>query len=118
MIINNKTKYFIVLALVSLTGCSLLPRDHDPVMFNNLVTVDIQVDSVNCDSPNWKPVISTSQQLTRAAEWRNDPQADNLAGLQRHAERMSVGGSKTFCELGKKTAKARILATRTAWEGR
>lgn len=111
-------KYFAVLALVSLTGCSLLPRDHDPVMFNNLVTIDIQVDQVDCNNANWRPVISTSEQLARAATWRSDPQADNLAGLQQHAERMNQGGSKTFCELGKKTAKARILATRTAWESR
>jgi hypothetical protein len=31
---------------------------------------------------------------------------------------MNAGGSKTFCELGKKTAAGRISAARTAWEGR
>lgn len=104
-----------------LTGCSALnlwPRDHDPVMFNNLVTVDIQVEAVDCDKPDWKPAVATATQLARAAEWRNDPQKENLVGLQQHVNRMNQGGSKTFCELGKKTAGARIQATRTAWEGR
>jgi hypothetical protein len=31
---------------------------------------------------------------------------------------MSKGGSKTFCEIGKKTAKQRIDAAKSAWEGR
>jgi len=38
--------------------------------------------------------------------------------LLNHAERMSHGGSKTFCTLGKKTATQRIEATKSAWEGR
>ena len=104
--------------IAALSGCSLLPRDHDPVMFNNLVTVDIQVDQVNCDNPDWSSAVATSTQLARAAEWRGDPQSENLLGLQRHTERMSQGGSRTFCELGKRTAKGRITAAKTAWEGR
>jgi hypothetical protein len=31
---------------------------------------------------------------------------------------MSLGGSKVFCEIGKRTAEQRIEAARSAWEGR
>jgi hypothetical protein len=104
--------------ILGLSGCSLLPRPHDPVMFNQLVAVDIQVERVNCDQPNWKPALSDSRQLARYAVWRKDPQSDNLTGLEKHIERMDQGGSKTFCELGKRTAISRIQAAKTAWEGR
>lgn len=107
-----------VCAIVALSGCSLLPRAHDPVMFNQLVTVDIAVSKVNCDAPNWKLALTTSEQLSRYAKWRKDPQADNLEGLEKHIERMDKGGSKAFCEIGKRTAAGRISAARAAWEGR
>jgi hypothetical protein len=104
--------------LLILAGCSLLPRAHDPVMFGQLVTVDITIKKVNCDRPDWTAAVIQTQHLAQYTEWRRDPQAENLAGLQRHVERMSAGGSKTFCELGKRTAAGRIAAARTAWEGR
>ena len=106
------------LLTLSLVGCSLLPRPHDPVMFNQLVIVDIAVDKVDCNAPNWKPAMAASEQLAKYASWRNDPQAENLQGLEKHVERMDKGGSKTFCEFGKKTAAGRINAAKTAWEGR
>lgn len=106
------------LLALTLTGCSLLPRAHDPVMFGQLVVLSLQVEQVDCDRPNWQPAMQQSQALSRYTAWRNDPQADNLAGLHKHVERMNQGGSKTFCELGKRTAAGRISAARTAWEGR
>jgi hypothetical protein len=112
-------KQLILVGVLSiLAGCSLLPRAHDPVMFGQLVTVDITIKKVNCDRPDWTTAAIQTQHLAQYTEWRRDPQAENLAGLQRHVERMSAGGSKTFCELGKKTAAGRIAAAKTAWEGR
>jgi hypothetical protein len=87
-------------------------------MFNQLVVVDIEVAKVNCDSPDWRPALSASVQLSRYAEWRDDPQSDNLSGLEKHLERMNKGGSKAFCEIGKKTATGRITSAKTAWRGR
>jgi hypothetical protein len=107
-----------VLLALTLTGCSLLPRVHDPVMFGQLVVLSLQVESVDCDRPNWQPAVQQSQALARYTDWRGDPQADNLAGLHKHVERMNQGGSKAFCEIGKRTAAGRISAARTAWEGR
>jgi hypothetical protein len=118
-------KVLILFFAISLSGCAAVdtvkkywPRDHDPVMFDNLVSVSIAVDQVDCSEPDWSRVVIVSNQLARTAEWRADPQAENLKGLLKHAERMSVGGSKIFCELGKKTAGQRIEAAKSAWKGR
>lgn len=104
--------------LLALTGCSLLPRAHDPVMFNQLVKVSIDIESVDCNDPDWSQALSETKQLARYAQWRSDPQSDNLSGLERHVARMTVGSSVAFCELGKKTATARIQAVKTSWENR
>lgn len=112
----------VILSVVLLTGCSTIkdywPRTHDPEMFGALVDTDIAVERVNCDAPDWSKAVDLSTRLARFSEWRSDPQTANLKGLQAHTERMSHGGSKMFCELGKKTAAQRIQAAKSAWEGR
>lgn len=119
-------KSIIIISLTTLlSGCAAIetvkkywPRSHDPVMFNHLITVDIAMEQVDCDKPDWTKVQSAVLHLNRYAEWRKDPQNENLKGLSAHVDRMSKGGNKTFCELGKKTGKARIDAAKSAWEGR
>lgn len=115
-------RILITLFAVSLIGCSTIkqywPRAHDPEMFGALVDTDIAVERVNCENPNWTLAIDAATRLARFSEWRSDPQTENLKGLQAHTERMSRGGSKVFCEIGKKTAAQRIQAARSAWEGR
>ena len=112
----------VILTLTLLTGCSTIkkywPKAHDPVMFDQLVAVSVAIESVDCAKPDWSKPIELSHHLSRYVEWRKDPQADNLKGLAAHAERMGKGGSKMFCELGKKTAAQRIDAAKSAWEGR
>jgi len=114
-------KLTIILAMFVLTGCSTIkqywPRAHDPVMFDNLVTIDIALEQQNCKEPRWTELAVTTEHLARYAEWRQDPQAVNLRGLQQHVVRMSQG-SVMFCEIGKKTARARVDAAKQAWEGR
>jgi hypothetical protein len=118
-------KKFTLIAVVLLTGCSTIkdlstywPRDHDPVMFNHLVTTDIAVKHIDCERPDWTSAHRNAEVLAQYAEWRRDPQTENMKGLAAHTKRMAQGGSKTFCELGKKTATQRIEAARTAWQGR
>lgn len=118
-------KLIIISSLIFLSGCSTIdsikkywPKSHDPVMFNHLVAVDIAIEQVDCEKPDWSKVQSAALHLNRYAEWRKDPQSENLKGLLSHAERMSKGGSKTFCEIGKKTGKSRVDAAKSAWEGR
>lgn len=118
-------KLLIGLSIVLLSGCSTIesvkkyfPRDHDPIMFSHLVSLSIAVDNVNCEKPDWTNAIEASKYLSKYAEWRKDPQQENLLGLYKHIEKMGTGGSKVFCELGKKTSTQRINAARSAWENR
>ena len=115
-------KIILAFSILALTGCSTIkqywPRAHDPEMFGMLVDTDIAIERVNCEKADWTQAVDLSTKIARYTEWRGDPQATNLKGLQAHTERMSKGGSKTFCELGKKTAHQRIEATKSAWEGR
>jgi hypothetical protein len=115
-------KVLILFFVISLSGCAAVdtvkkywPRDHDPVMFDNLVALSIEIERIDCDKADWIRAISMSKQLSRYTEWRADPQAENLKGLANHTERMSKSLNPRFCELGKKTAAQRIEAARTAW---
>ena len=115
-------KYLVALSLVVLSGCSTIkeywPRPHDPVMFDTLVRVDIAVEQVNCEKPDWAVAQVEATKLARYTEWRSDPQRENIKGLAAHTERMAKSTNKVFCELGKKTAAQRIQAAKSAWEGR
>lgn len=115
--------FILALGLLTLSGCSTIdtvkkywPRAHDPVMFNQLVAVDTAIEKQNCDAPSWLSVAPLTEQLAKYTEWRKDPQSENIRGLHNHVERMSKGGSKTFCEIGKKTARQRVDAAKSAWE--
>ena len=115
-------KKLLVIMAVVLSGCSTIkeywPRNHDAVLFDRLVTTDLAIEKIDCEHPNWTAAQDSAEALARYAEWRNDPQTTNLKGLYAHTQRMARGGSRTFCELGKKTARERIEAARSAWQGR
>jgi uncharacterized protein YceK len=46
-------KHLLLVAVIALSGCSTIkeywPRPHDPVMFNQLVAVDLAVEKQNCE---------------------------------------------------------------------
>ena len=113
-----------VLVGLTLSGCSTIqkywPRAHDPQLVRMWVDTKVSLDQVDCSAEDrkWKPVVEHSDKLATYTEFRKDPQSENMRGLAKHAEKMNQGGSKTFCELGKKTADGRLSAARTAWEGR
>ena len=119
-------KKLVLTAALLLTGCASTvdtvrkywPRDHDSVAFHQLVLIDVAVEKVDCEKPNWLPVVDMSRALARNTEWREDPQAENVAGLYRHTLKMSGNDSKIFCEFGKRTALERIKVVRSAWSGR
>jgi hypothetical protein len=117
-------KVILISLLLTLSGCSTIqkywPRPHDPVAFHQLVHVDISIEGIDCERPDWSLSMHMTQVLAKNAEWRNDPQAENLKGLYNHTIKMSRTESlnKTFCELGKKTAQQRINAVKSAWAGR
>lgn len=111
-----------MLVVIVLPGCSsvlnLFPKEHDPVMFNTLVVLDIEIQQVNCTAPEWTSAVVHAQILAQSAKWRSDPQAENFAGLYQHVRKLEKSSSATFCELGKRTAISRIDAARAAWRGR
>ena len=119
-------KFILAAVLMSLIGCASTvdtvrkywPRDHDPVAFNQLATLDILVAKVDCNRPNWDTIVDLSTILAKHTEWRRDPQAENIEGLRQHTVKMSESNNKTFCEFGKKTAQQRINAVKSAWAGR
>jgi len=115
-------KIISIIVLMTISGCSTVqkywPRDHDPVAFQLLVNVDIAVERVDCERPNWNRVEHIAERLAKNTEWREDPQAENLRGLHQHTVKMSSNSNKTFCEFGKKTAQQRINAVKSAWAGR
>jgi hypothetical protein len=117
----------LAITVLALTGCAtvdrvrqLWPRAHDPVLVDRWVLANISITAVDCaQSPTgWLNTVQPTEHLAQLAEFRRDPQAENLRGLAQHTQKMSQGGSKMFCELGKKTAAQRLAVARTAWEGR
>lgn len=113
-----------VLLLVLLSGCGTVkkywPRSHDPVFVSAWVDTKMSLDRVDCKTGpgSWTATATAAERLYRLADFREDPQTDNLKGLWAHAQKMNQGGSTAFCELGRKTAQLRLDQTRTAWESR
>lgn len=118
-------RILLTLALaVAITGCAnitkLWPRAHDPVLVDRWVSAEVAVTNVDCAAPTgaWLQAQTAAQHLYLLADFRKDPQADNLKGLWLHTQKMNTTTNRMFCEIGKRTAQARLAAARSAWEGR
>lgn len=119
---KNKMKRLLCLIPVFyLSGCSLLllwPKSHDPVMFDNLVSVKIAVDKLTCDDKNWSDAETKITHLKTYSELRSDPQATSIAQLQDALGKAKASNSKVFCESVLKVNKTRIDVVIDAWKGR
>ena len=115
-------KILLLLAVLTLQGCStvaaLWPKPHDPVMFDNLVSVKIAVDKLNCDDKNWTDAENKIQHLKVYAELRKDPQAKSIAQLEEAIQKAKASNNKMFCDGVVKINKTRIDTTVDAWRGR
>jgi len=119
-------RLLIILGLsFSLSACSVIavvktywPRNHDPVMFDTLVVVEQELDAVDCKKPDWSKVHYHVKKLDRYAALRDDPQKENIKGLNNHIEKLSSNTNPVFCDLGKRTGKQRIEAAFSAWKER
>ena len=118
-----------MLLTATLLGCSTvdnaqtkfytwMPKDHDVMMFDRLVSIDLAVERINCDAPDWVYIQGMVDHLERYAEYRYDQQLENLQGLGAHITKLSTSANPTFCKLGKKTANSRISAVAKAWRNR
>lgn len=112
---------------VMLSGCAAVdwvktrwPRAHDSQLVSSWVEVHQAVAAVRCDSDpqGWAVAVLPADRLALYSEFRHDPQSRNLRALSDHIQKMNQGASRAFCELGKKSAAARLDVARTAWENR
>ena len=118
-----------MLLTATLLGCSTIentqqkfytwmPKDHDAMMFNQLVAIDLAVEKIDCEAPDWFYIQGMVDHLTRYAEYRYDQQVENLQGLSAHLTKLNASTNPTFCKLGKKTADSRLDAIVKAWRDR
>lgn len=115
-------KILLLLPLTLLTACSvLLPIPHDPAMFNQIVSVKISVDKLNCeqkDLNNWDDASNKIHHLAVYTDLRKDPQAQAIVQLQEALGKARDSKNKLFCENILKINKARIDVVVDAWRGR
>ena len=113
-------KLIIILALVTLTGCSIiLPRPHDPEMFGRLVDTKISVDKLECGNQlMFQNADEYIERLKVYAVLRSDPQADAIGKLQDSIKKAGESKNKVFCESVLKANKVRIDVIVDAWKGR
>jgi hypothetical protein len=115
-------KILLLLPLTLLTACSvLLPKPHDPVMFNQVVSVKILVDKLTCeqkDLNNWDDAGNKIHHLAVYADLRKDPQAQAIIQLQEAVGKARESKNKLFCESVLKINRTRIDVVVDAWRGR
>jgi len=115
-------KKLLLITLFTLSGCSvistIMPIDHDPVMFNNLVSTKIAVEKLNCDDKNWADAENKIHQLKVYTDLRGDPQADSISQLEVAIGKAKNSDNKLFCESILKINKTRIDVVVDAWKGR
>jgi hypothetical protein len=107
------------IVLVVLTGCSfIMPRTHDPVMFNDLVELKISVDKLNCADKDWKTTMAKVEKMKLYTSLRKDPQAETIANLEDALKKANASSNETFCENVLKLQKTRVDVITNAWRGR
>jgi hypothetical protein len=105
--------------IVLLSGCSLLPKQHDPVMFDNLVSVKISVENLSCDrKDNWDRVIGKVHHMAVYSELRNDPQSKSVYELEDALGKAKTTTSKIVCDDILVINKERINVISKVWSGR
>ena len=108
-----------ILLVLLLSGCSfIMPIPHDPVMFGNLVDVQIGVDKLSCTDKDWNSTLTTVNRLKVYSKLRNDPQAETVSKLSEALEKAKESKNQTFCESVLKINKTRIDVITKAWSGR
>lgn len=112
----------VVLSALYLTGCStilsLWPKPHDPVMFDQVVSIQIKMNQVNCSNKEWGDLIDRIHHLKVYTEMRGDPQATNISQLEDATSKAYNSKNEKFCESILSLNKTRIQVIEDAWAGR
>jgi hypothetical protein len=104
---------------VLLTGCSIiLPKPHDPVMFDQIVSVQIHVNKINCSNKDWGNLLDKVNHLKVYTQLRQDPQAPAIAQLEEALTKAYTSKNDKFCDSILNINKTRIDVITDAWRGR
>lgn len=112
-------KKLLLAAVVVLSGCAVIfPKPHDPVMFDQIVAIQIQVGKVNCANKDWGDLLDRVHHLKVYTELRGDPQAKAVGQLEEALLKAYNSKNEKFCDSILKLNKTRIEVVEDAWKGR
>jgi hypothetical protein len=113
-------KLTIVVASIFLTGCSIiLPKPHDPVMFDQMVGIKITLNNTKCaGDKNWDSLFDKVERLKVYTQLRQDPQAKSVDDLQVALKKAHSSANPIFCESVLKVNRVRVDTIADAWRGR
>lgn len=115
-------KTLLLSAVLVLSGCStisnLLPRNHDPVMFDQVVAIDIAMNKINCSNRDWGNLLERVHHLKVYTELRKDPQATSIAELEEALLKANNSKNDKFCDSILTINKTRVQVIEDAWRGR
>ncbi len=111
-------KLILVLAL-AVSGCVFIfPKPHDPVMFDQIVAIDVRVNKANCTTKEWGDLLDRVHHLKVYTELRGDPQAPAIGQLEEALLKAYNSKNEKFCDSILKLNKTRIQVIEEAWKGR
>mgnify|MGYP003351307906 CR=1 FL=1 len=112
-------KKIILVVAVVLSGCAVIfPKPHDPVMFDQVVSIDIAVNKINCSEKDWGNLLDQVHHLKVYTELRDDPQAPAFAQMEESLSKAYSSKNQKFCETLVNLNKTRIAVVEEAWKGR
>jgi hypothetical protein len=113
-------KKLLLVLVVLLSGCAIIfPKPHDPVMFDNLIYIQTDLNKASCAEPkNWDNLLDRVNHLKVYTHFRSEPQSKAIASLQESLLKAHSSKSVTFCESLLKLNKTRVEVTLDAWKGR
>lgn len=108
-----------ILSFILLSSCAIVfPKPHDPVMFDQIVAIQIQVNKINCSNKDWGNLFDKVNHLKVYTELRDDPQAKSISQLEDALLKAHSSKNEKFCESILKLNKTRIEVVEDAWKGR
>ena len=115
----QKMKTILLSAILLLSGCAVIfPKPHDPVMFDQMVSIHIKVNQVNCSDKNWGDLLDKVHHLKVYTELRDDPQSKAIGQLEEALLKAYNSKNEKFCESVLTLNKTRIAVVEDAWKGR
>lgn len=112
-------KNLLLAAVLVLSGCAVIfPKPHDPVMFDQIVGIQISVSKVNCSDKEWGNLLDQVHHLKVYTELRGDPQAPAIGQMEESLLKAYNSKNVKFCDSLVALNKTRIAVVEEAWKGR